>query len=290
MFVWNASALVQAAIDTNEGEFKHSIRIPIDRIDGVTTGAQGQRPGAMPQRFNGRTSGDYFDWIYGIGAYSVPGRIAQLDTVKYTYPTLQQLYGEPNVYKEMLGISPRQVVQQKDDGTYSAFQHLAATTLYNGWNFFTLGFVDKQAERYDKLSDGSISEVAYFTASATDGLTTIASMAVGGQIAKRSIEFSRYGKNAWQVAGLNAAEAGLATIIQKEGEVLSYQITDPGKLDTKYWKNAATELTVATAIGAGLPFIGTLMSAEGRGNFKALFNSPNTLNPTPVAYSGERDR
>ena len=72
------------------------------------------------------------------------------------------------------------------------------------------------------------------------------------------------------------------TIIQKEDKVLSYQITDPGKLDAKYWKNAATELTVASALGAGLPFIGTLMSAEGRGNFKALFNSPNTLNPTQV--------
>ena len=282
IFVWNASALVQAAIDTNAGQFAHSIRSPIDRIDGVTTGAQGQRPGALPQRFNGRVEGDYFGWTYGIGAYSAPGRDAQLGTVKYNYPTLEQLYGEPNVYKEMLGISQRQVVQQKDDGTYSAFQHLAATTLYNGWNFFTLGFVDKQAERYNKLSDGSISEVAYYTASGTDGLTTIASMAVGGQIAKRSIEFSRYGKNAWQVAGLNAAEAGLATVIQKEGEVLSYQITDPGKLDAKYWKNAATELTVASALGAGLPFIATLMSAEGRGNFKALFNSPNTLNPTQV--------
>lgn len=72
------------------------------------------------------------------------------------------------------------------------------------------------------------------------------------------------------------------TIIQKEDKVLSYQITDPGKLNAKYWKNAATELTVASALGAGLPFLGTLMSAEGRGNFKALFNSPNTLNPTQV--------
>jgi hypothetical protein len=113
-------------------------------------------------------------------------------------------------------------------------------------------------------------------------MTLNSRMAVGGQVLKRSVEFSRYGKNAWQIAGLTAAESGLATIIQKEGEVLSYQITDPAKLDAKYWKNAATELTVATAIGAGLPFIGTLMSAEGRGNFKALFNSPNTLNPTQV--------
>lgn len=57
----------------------------------------------------------------------------------------------------------------------------------------------------------------------------------------RSASFERYGKNIWEDVGKSAAEVGLATIIQKEGEVLSYEITDPGKLDQACWNQAVTQ-------------------------------------------------
>ncbi len=92
--------------------------------------------------------------------------------------------------------------------------------------------------------------------------------------------FERYGKGIWETVSKSAGEFGLATIVQKEGEILSYEITNPGKLDQTYWNQAVTQLTVASTLGAGLPWLGAIMSGGARGNFKVMWNSPNELNPT----------
>ncbi|MDR3352993.1 MAG: hypothetical protein LBO00_08370 [Zoogloeaceae bacterium] len=54
-----------------------------------------------------------------------------------------------NIYKDFLGITSKQRTQAKLDGNYSAFGDMAKSLLYNGWNFFTMGFVERQAERYN---------------------------------------------------------------------------------------------------------------------------------------------
>ncbi|MBL8484885.1 MAG: hypothetical protein JNJ60_22000, partial [Rhodocyclaceae bacterium] len=87
------------------------------------------------------------------------------------------------------------------------------------------------------------------------------------------------GAGAWGAAAGAAADAGLVTLIQAEGEVLSYELTDPGKINAAYLGNKFTQLTVATALGAGLGWIGSVMSSQLRSNYKVLANSPNSLNP-----------
>ena len=180
----------------------------------------------------------------------------------------------------MLSISPKQVAQQKEDGTYSAFENLAKTIFYNGWNFFTIGVLEKQAERYNQFSDEKITNTSYLTASLVDSVASVASIAIGGRIATGVA--SRIGPGVWGAVAGSAAEGALATIIMKEGEVISYQLTNPGKLDSTYWKQSVTELTVATALSAGFPLLGAIMSGELRGNYKVMWNSPNELNPTQM--------
>ncbi|MCX6130865.1 MAG: polymorphic toxin-type HINT domain-containing protein, partial [Proteobacteria bacterium] len=275
LFVWNASTLIQSALDSRKDNQKTTT--PIDRFAAIQ-GMAGQRTPAIPQRYDDRGDGRNFYWTYGIGAYSVPGRFAKLDEIKITYPPSIASGGENNIYKDMLGISAKQVAQQKEDGTYSAFENLAKTVFYNGWNFFTVGVLEKQAERYNQLSEGKISSTSYATASLIDGIASVASIAVGGRIASGLA--SRFGTGMWGAVAGSAAEGALATILMKEGEVLSYEITNPGKLDSTYWKNSVTELTVATALSAGMPLLGGIMSGKMRGNYKVMWNSPNELNPT----------
>ncbi|MEQ1526180.1 MAG: hypothetical protein ABL911_05515, partial [Gallionella sp.] len=67
LFVWDAPALIQAALDAKaRGQ---TLTTPIDRIKGIT-GAAGQVAAAIPQRYNGAQAGEYFGWMYGIGTYT----------------------------------------------------------------------------------------------------------------------------------------------------------------------------------------------------------------------------
>ena len=273
MFVWDASALIQAALYSRN----QKTSTPIDRIS-TQSGAAGQRPEAVPQRYDSFGNGQKFFWSYGVGAYSVPGRFAVLKETTLNTPAIVASGGESNVYKDMLGISDKQVAQAKEDGTYSAFESLAKSVFYNGWNFFTLGYLERQAERYNQYSGGNISGTSYLTSFLVDGVTTVASIVVGGRIAGGLS--TRLGTGTWGAVAGSAADAGLVTIIQKEGEIISYEISDPGKLDGTYARKALTELTIATALGAGFPLLGAVMSGGARNNYKVMWNSPNELNPT----------
>ena len=249
--------------------------IPTDRI-AATPGEGGRRLAAIPIRYD-QLNGQFIGWTYDIGSYVILGRPYQLGEVKITYSPIQTSGGKNSIYKDMLGIDDRTVQTQKATGDYSATQYMINSVLYNGRNLFSLGFVERQAERYSSVN-GNTGDASYLTATAIDAAASIASIWVGGRIASGTA--SRLGNGLWgEVAG-GATEAALTTIIQKEGEIPSYELTDPSKLNGNYAKEALTQFTLATVLGAGLPLLGPLMSGAGRSSAKVVWNSPNELNPT----------
>lgn len=112
LFVGDAAALVQAAVNSRN----QKTSTPIDRISGEP-GAAGQRTEAVPARYDSFGNAQTFFWNYGVGAYSVPGRFAALRETPLNAPAIVASGGEYNVYKDMLGISDKQIAQAKEDGT-----------------------------------------------------------------------------------------------------------------------------------------------------------------------------
>jgi hypothetical protein len=190
-----------------------------------------------------------------------------------------------NVYTTWLGITDRQVQEEIEAGTADAFSavgYAAKVALYNGWNFFTAGFVGRQAERYQATVDGELTDSNYMTASLIDGVTSIAAIAVTGRAASA---LGGASGGVWTEAAVGAKIGAQFTIIQKGGELGTYTATDylPGQtgLSVDYARETIIELATSTVAGAGLGFVGPILSRIPRANYKIVWNSPTTNNSLP---------
>ena len=287
LFVWDAPGLVKAAREAknNPGFLKSSI--PIDR---VSTSDRDQIPYAKPSRYDGAVNNDNkFGWIYGIGAYSVPGRGTFLSASDSAYPKIEYRY-TGNVYREALGITDRdydQILQ----GNGNIYAYTAKTLFYNGWNFVTGGFVGRQSDRYAALTNGDISSSQYWNATGIDGVTTVAAIGAAGIAGSRVAGAA--GSGFFGEFASSAAGGVTYSLVQQAGEVATYNFTQDARqripslgksLDqaTTDFISASnlTQLSSDVVLDAGL---GWLMGwIGGRSNMRAMHNSPNQLNPTKI--------
>jgi hypothetical protein len=256
LFVWNASALIEAAL-TSE-----AVSSPIDR----RASGNGEVMICAPQRYDD-LGGEKLSWIYGIGTYSVPDAFQSLTPVKYN-PDALSATGEFNIYESVMGISDIEMTRKKMEGTYSAWD-AAKELAYDGWNFLTLGYVERQSERYNSFEE---LDAGYYLLSVFDGVASILAIAAGGNTVKTGI----MGATA-KSAGELTAEMVLGSMALSESKILTYEVTDPGKLDAKFAKQELTVLGLSAVIGAGLPLLGNTLG--NRSAYKVIGNSPNTINP-----------
>ncbi|MDH3460875.1 MAG: polymorphic toxin-type HINT domain-containing protein, partial [Burkholderiaceae bacterium] len=284
LFVWNANALIELALRAESGGQKTST--PIDRPNGQAIQIN------PPLRYDGATENNEFGWTYGIGAYAPPGRfpvLGAVDLVGYppltTQPESSSPTVEDTVFTRLLGITDQQVeadIQAGKTDALSAAKYFGKVVLYNGWNFFTAGFVGRQGERVQAVEDGQLSDSHYLTASLSDAVTSVASIALS---ARAGSAVSNVASGVW--GGIASGAAGEVTfaITQKAGEIGTYYATDgqagsPG-ITPALLNSTIQEIAVGTAIESGLGFVGGVLGRLPRVNYKVMWNSPTTTNPLP---------
>lgn len=276
LFVWDAAALVQAAVTAYTN--KQSLTLPIDRIKGIT-GAAGQIAAATLQRYNGARAGEYFGWTYGIGTYSVPGRTQQLTGAasmeKPTAPPAPSI--DENLLTNYYGISDAAMQKRIANGETSwldAAAYAAKYTVYTAANFMVNGAIDRSAHLTENYVNGKLTQTQYalsMTSTVGYGLTA---MVAAGRVAtgvSKAVGMGIWGEAAGAVAG-DAAY----TFIQKGGDVVTYQLSDgqAGKslqTITGDW----TQVTTDMALGAGLGMLPGLLGRVPYLNGKIMWNSPS---------------
>ena len=236
-----------------------------------------------PQRIEGLAKDgdpdqiDYFGWIYGLGKYASSTQMVHLGTSQnadYYHLVTHPYYGSGeanNIYTDMMGISEREIIKKIQNGTFKDADvpsYWGKRLVYNGWNLITVGFVERNGERYEALSQGLITEDQYNQAAWLDGATSILAVASGARVGLAAE--ARWG------AGLRsmAAESVTYSLVDTAGQTLVYksvngQGAQPVGADT-FFQN----VTMDMMIGSGLHLLGRIDSGG-----KTVWKAPTADNP-----------
>ncbi|TXT38223.1 MAG: hypothetical protein FD135_3044 [Comamonadaceae bacterium] len=168
LFVWDAGQLVQAALDAQARGQK--LTTPIDRV----TGAKGQV--AVPARYDGAVSGQYFPWIYGIGHYNDPNLplvLAKAD-LRTSYLTL--------VPEEAPGTPVKTLAQTLNPNDY-----LIASIVLKGFDLLISGgYMERYDQRVEQYNKHELTYDQFVQANIKDalftGFATVATFGVGGKL------------------------------------------------------------------------------------------------------------
>lgn len=236
-----------------------------------------------PQRIEGLAKDgdpdqiDYFGWIYGLGKYASSTQMVHLGTSQnadYYHLVTHPYYGSGeanNVYTDMMGISEREIIKKIQNGTFKDADvpsYWGKRLAYNGWNLVTVGFVERNGERYEALNQGLITEDQYNQAAWLDGATSILAVASGARVGLAAE--ARWGTGLRSMA----AESVTYSLVDTAGQTLVYksvngQGAQPVGADT-FFQNVSMDMM----IGSGLHLLGRIGSGG-----KTVWKAPTADNP-----------
>ena len=255
LFVWDASKLVEMA----EAAYKNNKGITSKPFDLKSENGKDVQI-SPPQKIDGTSSDgvktdDLFGWIVGIGKYASTSQVVNLKASGYSaYFDLvtNPYYGagqDDNVYTDAMGISRTEIAKKIQNGEYDGYDaswYYLKTGLYNTWDFATLGFVGRNAERVKQNDAGVLSDSEYGWSAGIDAVGTVGAMIIGNRVGT-AVE-ARYGAGFYAMA----SEAVTFAVVDTYAQSLIYKVTD-GKTGTGNSSEAfVNSVSMDMIVGAGL--------------------------------------
>ena len=114
----------------------------------------------------------------------------------------------------MMGISEREIIKKIQNGT---FKDANVPSYWGSDWLITVGFVERNGERYEALSQGLITEDQYNQAAWLDGATSILAVASGARVGLAAE--ARWGTGLRSIA----AESVTYSLVDTAGQTLVYK-------------------------------------------------------------------
>ncbi|MDB0525044.1 DNA/RNA non-specific endonuclease, partial [Ralstonia solanacearum] len=180
-----------------------------------------------------------------------------------------------------MGITPVQVeasIAAGKTGFLDAVSYAGRVALYKGWDFASLGFVERQDARIAANAAGQLSDDNFLKATVTDAVGSVAAFAVAGQVG--GFVAGRVGGYAG-AAATGAAAAGSYDLTQQAAQNVTYALTDG-----EAGRNGVSldELGNSALFGAALGVGGKYLADYGNYNVRLNVGEPGTLYSNPLPF------